>query len=219
MKLIVLSAPKGAGKTEAVQHLKNTFNHLTWVETRCKDKLYELTARMFGLSMRRFMELYENRDLKESPLEEFQVGLAAVNALLDVLPDVDYDYNPITKKFMLSIRSAMIYVSEVVCKPTFGKDYFGVERAKRMASVSGAGAIFIDDSAFGTWDEIEAAGKLVGAFNVMVVRVHGRGEFDGSDSRQYLEDVPSGVKELDIWNDKTEREFLDAVAKEVGEWL
>lgn len=196
-KLLLINGPIGCGKTEAVKYIAKHFNI---VERRCKDKLFKLTQEFFCVSEERFFDIYNDRALKETPLDEFQVSAAAYNILADELglKHVVFDA-PVN----LSIRQAMIFVSECVCKPVFSDDYFGKARALSLNE----GELAIDDSAGGWVEELIPSLARLGRENVMLIRVYGRGTFEG-DSRKYL---PSDAVDLtvDVYNTGTEQEFLD----------
>jgi hypothetical protein len=194
-KILLLNGPRNCGKSEATRLLKQSF---TLSERPCKAKLYTLTMELFNLAPDVFWDIYNTRSLKEVPLPEFTVSAAAYASLSKVIPLPSAHGDPM----QLSCRQAMIFVSEVVCKPTFGQDYFGVARANAMVD----GELAIDDSC-GFDEEIPAVIERLGEDNVLLVRIHGRGEFSG-DSRAYIHDgtVPNT---LDVYNTGSEREYLD----------
>lgn len=119
-----------------------------FTRTEFKHDLYVKTAEYYGIPLSVFKERHENRELKELP---FKQGL--------------------------STRQMLIHVSENVCKPTHGQDYFGRLAAARCAEIEGD--IVFSDGGFE--EEVKALGD-----NVMVIRLHREGfTFDG-DSRNYL---------------------------------
>ena len=210
-KIILMNGPQLCGKNIAVDYLKQFYN---LVDRRCKDKLFELIPIIFNIPSERFWEIYNDRDLKEEPLPDFKVTYEAASALMKVTGE---QYIMLDKSYEhcdLSIRQAMIYVSEVLCKPTFGQDYFGKTRADSILP----NEISIDDSC-GFPDEIEPTIAKLGQENVLLIRIKGRGSFKG-DSRVY---IPDGVVDntIDIWNNGsvTEREYLNLVALQVKIFL
>lgn len=194
-KILLLNGPRECGKSEAVRELKQ---HFPLIERRCKDKLFTLVMDLFCIKHDAFWDIYNTRSLKESPLPEFTVSRAAYDSLRSVLPNLPPSHNEVME---LTCRQAMIFVSEVVCKPTFGKEYFGIARAQSM----GADELAIDDSC-GFDDEVGAVIERLGPDNVLLVRIHGRGQFE-NDSRTYISDglVPNT---LDVYNTGSEREYL-----------
>ena len=177
-KIILLNGGRGAGKTDISNHL----NEL-WLlpDARCKDHLYVLTQKFFNISPEEFFEIYENRELKETPMDRFAVTWKSYNKLCSVIPNFTRAMND-HQMYPLSIREAMIYVSEIVCKPTFGRDYFGRIRVESM-TVDGT---YIDDSA-GFWEELPPLIKEIGQENIILLRIRGRGDFEG-DSRSFISD-------------------------------
>lgn len=209
-KLLVLSAPIGAGKTEAVKYLKRYF---PLVDRKCKEKLYELTQAFFCVSEERFYEIYDDRELKEKAMPDFKLTVPEYNKLARYLGKKYYPEGAVAaSKVFISIREAMIYISEIVVKPAMGENYFGVARVVAMQE----GELAIDDSCGGWADEVNPAIEALGEDNVLAVRVHGRGTFDG-DSRCYL---PDGVTKdvVDIYNVGTEQEFLEEILR-VAKWF
>ena len=204
-KLIILSGPIGCGKTELGKaFIRRGFSDRDF--SRCKDKLFELTMSFFNIQSERFWEIYEDRNLKETPLDEFKVKHTRAVILNMKIKSESLLSRVLEKKeyTLLTCREAMIYISECICKPTFGEDYFGVARANSLSDIF---TTYVDDSAFGTADEILPAIEKLGMKNIMLIRVHGRGTFDG-DSRKY---VPDGIIDnvVDIDNDGTLEEFIE----------
>ena len=91
-----------------------------------------------------------------------------------------------------------------MCKPTFGNQYFGAARAKTIKP----NELAIDDSC-GFADEIKPTLDKLGKDNVLLIRVRGRGSFDG-DSRSY---IPDGVvpQTIDVTNATTIDRYLTAI--------
>lgn len=106
---IIFNGPPGSGKDLICDYLAGeefvNFSVINATHLRFKDKLFELVQCIYGLSEKEFFEIYNDRELKETPL------------------DVFYGRTP---------RGAMIHVSEDLIKPNFGKDYFGRAAAKAM---------------------------------------------------------------------------------------
>jgi len=205
-QLILMNGPLLCGKNIAVDHLKKSYD-LT--DRRCKDRLFQMMWQFFDTSEERFWELYNNRDLKEVPVLDYQVSTGAYYALsqrIDDLPDMD------EVNCCLSCRNAMIYISEIVCKPTFGRTYFGQYRADKIQRDE----LAIDDSC-GFAEELPPVIEKLGQDNILLIRVKGRGSFQG-DSREY---IPDGVIEhtVDIYNIYSEDVYLQDIKKTVTAWL
>ena len=206
-KIILLNGPKECGKNVAVDRIKETNNV---VDCRCKDHLFVLTAALFGMPLDEFFEHYECRETKEVSSPLFKISAPEFNRLAPIIGVTQYKLNEDNEWYEeLSVREALIYVSEVVCKPAFGSDYFGVIRAESIGDYDGDNECAIDDSC-GFDDEILPTIEKLGMENVMLIRIHGRGSFDG-DSRSYISD---GIVEntVDVYNVGTEEEFLTEVS-------
>lgn len=188
-QLILLNGPGGCGKTDAVASiidaLTDRYGDMTPAieERQCKDKLHTLTMEFFNVTSSRYWTIYNTRELKERPQPEFTVTPQAYNALMRFLyPGDGSKLSKTNEKKLLSIRQAMIYVSEVLCKPSFGMDYFGLARLHSISD----NAIAIDDST-GFEEELHPAIDTLGQENLLLIRIHGRGDF-ANDSRNYIND-------------------------------
>lgn len=207
-KAILFNAPKLAGKDFAINHLKGVLAS-PLVTREAKDKLHLLTREFFCLSEQRYWEIYNDRSLKEAPLEEFNIqfdfqDLTHLSAILGYEVD-GIQRNPTGYSRNLSIREAMIYVSEVICKPRFGDNYFGIARAKSVLD----NEIIVDGSC-GFEEELPPLIERLGQDNILLIRVHRNGcTFDG-DSRNWIAD---GVirNTVDVYNNGSEESYLRQV--------
>lgn len=196
-KIILLNGPIGCGKTVLATAIHKRFD---CEDARAKDHLHTLTMEFFNVPSSVYWTFYEDRTLKEQPQPEFTIAVEEYNRLA---PIIGAKVRVSPRSVMLTIRQAMIYVSECLCKPAFGKDYFGRVRAQYVSR--GQNRLFVDDSA-GFPEELPELLSSLGEDNVMLIRVRGRGTFDG-DSRRYLEDgvVPYTI---DIHNEGTLDYFI-----------
>lgn len=103
---IIFNGPPGSGKDEACNFLKT---HYGYKHLQFKDQLFIETVKHYNVSMKWFMERYDDRKIKERPEPELNG---------------------------LSRRQALIHVSEDVIKPKYGKDYFGAKTAEKLDGVS-----------------------------------------------------------------------------------
>lgn len=207
-RLILLNGPAACGKNVAVDHIKKYINV---VDRRCKDKLYALTQEIFSVNPTRFWELYNDRSLKELPVEDFKIpteNYLIFRRKFDLKPrdtDLEGDTN-------LSVREAMIYISEEIIKPNLGLEYFGKARVDSMSNKE----IAIDDST-GFVEELLPAINKLGQENLLLIRIKGRGSFEG-DSRDF---IPDGIitNTVDVYNKKTEGEYLEEVLSIVEDFI
>lgn len=207
-KLILLNGPANCGKSIAVDYLKQ-FYVLT--DRRCKDKLFKLTQELFCVDERMFWDIYNDRAKKELPNPNFKLSPIEAIKLFEYLY-TDGSFRCVAEQVELSIREAMIYVSEIICKPAFGEDYFGKARVEDML----AGELAVDDSC-GFVDELGPAIDHLGQDNILLIRIFGRGDFSG-DSRGY---IPEGVIDntVDVFNIGKEKDYLKEVEEVVEDFI
>jgi len=120
-----------------------------------KYALFKETISFFGVDEEWFMTGYDDREIKEQP-EDLLEGM--------------------------SRREAMIYVSEDITKPAFGKDIFGVSVASEMEE--GRDYVISDG---GFVEELMPIINKVGADNIVLVQLTRDGCDFSSDSRRYFD--------------------------------
>lgn len=153
-----------------------------------KRKLIEVTCCLFSLTVDHFMSLY-TRELKEQPSPKLNG---------------------------MSPRESLIFVSEVVIKPNFGKMYFGEAANKEL--VFGAVNVFSDG---GFFEEAELISKARGRENLLILRLHREGCDFSKDSRRYLTDEECSVlasRYVDVYNDSSELDFFKKIQSEIQKW-
>lgn len=230
-KIILLNGVKLCGKGVAVSRLLENSKGV-WISAECKGRLHELTQLFFDITPKRYWEIYNDRSLKEVPLEEFKIVLTP-NEYLQLknivstsfgLVDFTNGCNPVV---LLSVRQAMIYVSEVIIKPRMGQDYFGKARVNQIKNhgltkpfdtcLNRPPIVWYDDSA-GFPDEIPPLFEYFNEDQILLLRIHrGDDDFDG-DSRSFL---PDGLikNTVDIDNNGTLEEYLSKVEEVVKEFV
>jgi hypothetical protein len=226
-KMILMNGPAKSGKDVALKYLDTGDYPVTYME--CKDTLHLLTRTLFTLPEDKYWELYNNRDTKEVPTPFYRAHLSIKDGL-DLANILGYcfrrddlilranDYS--TGGVNLSPREALVYISEIVVKPRWGKDYFGKARVislQEALEVNPVNTLYVDGScAFD--EEIEGVINIMGQDNVLLLRIHRDGyTFDG-DSRSYISD---GLVDntIDIYNNRTEIEYLDIVSRIVKKFI
>lgn len=218
-KLIILNGPKGCGKSVLTKRIiEELSEQYSVVESRCKDRLFEMTMQFFRLTPDEFYTVYNDRELKEQPSPLFPLTKDAVADLCGKLKVQRLPCGISDIGYTVSVRHAMIYVSECVAKRAFGQEYFGICRAETLSEAPET--VFIDDSALGSMDEINPAMALLGSENVVIVRIFGRGDFS-EDSRKYIDEreLPADTKLLDITNTLSEEDFLSNAMNEIWKAL
>lgn len=179
-KAILLNGPMGSGKDYAADILAES---LGCYKHEFKSTIFNIALAITGLSRKDFFTLYNDRDIKENP-------------------------NP--KFFGMSPREMMIWISEDVCKPKFGEQYFGKPAAYGVDLE--VGAVFPDS---GFSEEVYPIAERIGADNVYVVRFTRNGEkFNEKDSRGFLQekDCPTGVKFINLTNDGCINDFVNTIS-------
>jgi hypothetical protein len=208
---ILLNGGIKAGKDEAVRYISMKYSNKVSVR-ECKDKLHILTMSMFNVQADRYWEIYNNRQLKEKPLIDFQITEDAYQQLSKV---IDIPKRVCDTGFLvdISIRQAMIYVSEVVCKPSFGADYFGKVRAMDIEDDE-----IVLDGSCGFLEELPPLVNRVGMDNILLIRVYRDGCSNNGDSRAY---IPDGVIKdtVDVYNNGTLEEYYKEIDKIVSSRL
>ena len=236
-KIILFNGVKSVGKDEAITYLRSLGYPL--VRREAKGKLHTLTQEFFCVDQERYWEIYEDRVLKETPLPEFQINLTwdySDYCYLEELLGYDLqgsdleDRNEVDKLWELryknhpedasgtclnlSIREAMIYISEVVMKPRFGENYFGVARAKAIQE----GEIAVDSST-GFEEELPPLIERLGQENILLIRVHREGATFEGDSRSYIPDgvITNTVDVNSVYGELTD--YLGEVEKVVSKFI
>lgn len=162
-KVVVFNGPPGSGKDLICDMLCENICNTKHV--RFKDHLFKLTMMMYNVDEESFYEIYNNRELKEKPMDIFGGK---------------------------SIRQAMIFVSEYIMKPHFGKDYFGKITAKSCT----ADWNFVSDGGF-----VEEINEVCEEFddNVLIIRLHRDGCDFYNDSRNYIPNL-TNIPVVDYYN-------------------
>ena len=207
-KVIILNSPPAAGKNA----LADALTERTGASHKAmKDKLYILTDALFGLSEGTTERLNDDREQKERRHPFYVISTERFNDL-QLYMKTGYGY--LTPSIpddgcMITVREALIYVSELVVKPSFGSAYFGKELACNVDLESGT---VVSDGGFSS--EIQEVVNKVGKENVYVVQFtrEGASSFEG-DSRGWVN--LEGVKTLRTTNNGTITELCD----EVLEWI
>jgi hypothetical protein len=114
----------------------------------------------------------------------------------------------------LSQREAMIYISEVVMKPKFSNNYFGVARAKAIQD----GEIAVDSST-GFVEELPPLIERLGQENILLIRIHREGTTFEGDSRNYIPDgvITNTVDVNSVYGELTK--YLEDVENVVSKFL
>ena len=219
MKCVLFSGPKGCGKSFAVEHLEKVVACNSNVEF--KSHLRTLVLTMFNISGDFFDSLYNNRETKDEPNELLKVYVTSEDEInwftkTDYLLRVVPSCYPNKDMAYLSPREAFIWVSEMVCKPMFGEDYFGVVVAEILDENFPDCNVNLESSC-GFPEEIKPLIEKFGQDNILLIDVYAdMCNFD-NDSRNY---IPEGIvtNRHSVYNNMTD-DFTNQVEKIVEEWL
>lgn len=173
---VILNGPPGCGKDLAARSICE-FSPKFFAHREFKQKLFSIVKTLYDVDDVTFNKLYNDPKTKESPSELFNG---------------------------LSPREAMIFTSEDIVKPAFGKSYFGDSASKNLAV--GKINIFSD----GGFDEevIPVCDKIT-SDHCMIIRIKRPGKSFNNDSRRYL-DLP-GIYTVDLENNVTKEDFVTLV--------
>jgi hypothetical protein len=149
------------------------------------DPLRKAIPAMFGLSHAAWEDLYLT-DKKEQPT------------------DMLCGHSP---------RSAMIWLSEEVMKPTYGINIFGHLAVNQLRDMA-ADVIFSD---CGFTHELEPLEEHLGSRNMLIVRLHRPGKTFAGDSRGYI--VATAIPTIDIHNDSHLDRLEELLVGAVDYWL
>ena len=199
MAIVILNGPTLCGKGTAYKVIRQLYSA---GDGRIKKKLHEIASALFNVPL----DLWEQREGKEEPHPALGVSCVAYAQLMRHIKMPATPPRPGPR--LLSPRQALIYVSEVICKPSFGADYFGRERAERVS----APGLWVCESG-GFIEEVQ----MLPPEEVCIIRIYGRGRFSPEDTRSYI-DLP-GAFCVEVQNVGTEREFLRAVVDTVDDFL
>ena len=191
-KVIIFNGPPYSGKDSITEYIckKTKATH-----SEFKDHLYKCTSVLFNIALDDFKNLATTRETKEQITPLLTVPRFVIDRHL-------YD------KWM-SPREALIFTSENIIKPQFGKRYFGRIAANNLTL--DVGNVFSDG---GFNEELIPVLEKTGSENLLIVKLYrGNCSFSG-DSRSYL-NVPEGVDCLELHNNKTIEEAGDTVL----EWI
>jgi hypothetical protein len=215
---ILLNGPASCGKGIVVDYLRKQGIDLK--VKSCKDHLHKLTMEFFCVPEEAYWSIYNDRKLKEKPNTYFRIKLGLMERIklrglvgnTPIFRDVVY----------LSIRQAMIYVSEIVCKPRFGYDYFGKARALSVQDneviLDDSCSAFLNDSGVISAEEIYPLMDSIGENNILLIRIHRSTCNFNNDSRRY---VPDGVvnNTIDVYNDGDEKKYIQFMKNTIYDFI
>lgn len=151
MRVTICNSPPQSGKDAFVQYLAQ--KHQDVLHLEFKTKLIALTKEIYFIDDEQWESIYTN-ELKDIPMALFENK---------------------------SPRQALIYVSEKVIKPKFGKDYFGKAAAHSLCEDK---INMFSDGGF--YDEMKVVVDACGADNTFILDFQREGKNFKQDSRGYV---------------------------------
>lgn len=187
-KVFVFNSPPNSGKDVVANHLAETFGFNI---SSFKTRLIEITQAVYGVSEFEWGLLY-TREGKETPHWKLK--------------------NSRNGEWM-SPRQALIYISEEVIKPKYGKDFFGLSLVKELKD----GVTLIPDGGF--VEEVIPLIEAVGKENVIKVVIEREGCTFDNDSRKDIDNDLFGNTLILLNNSSLGNLLQDAegvIIKEIG---
>lgn len=186
-KIILLNAPKLAGKDTIANGLCRTYSYY---KLQFKERLFRIAASLCGMCIDEFMNLYNDRFYKENPCPEF-LGYSG--------------------------RQLLIEISENFCKPKFGIDYFGKAAAQEISSdvLKETNYVFSDSGFIEEVVPLANIFGAENIRIIRFVRP-GFDSWEG-DSRYFVDGTPFGIQTSEILiNDDHPQNFVDFIHKTYG---
>jgi hypothetical protein len=188
MKIILINGTKQSGKDTASNHIDYEFSNISFDVLQCKfaAPMFSSIPVMFSIPLGEWMVMYA--DEKETPSHR----------LMGMSP-----------------RQAMIWLSEEVIKPKFGKAFYGDLAKNRINDSTTHDLVVFSDSGF-----VEEAKVIVDEFgsdNVYLVRLERTGHSFVGDSRSYILPEEIGIDPIDnffiVENDTDETSFTNKITE------
>lgn len=180
IEVVILNGPPGSGKDTIADWLLE--EGLVQKHVRFKDALYDITGAIYRTGSEYVQSFAYDQVEKMKPRDEFNG---------------------------FSQREALIYVSEEVIKPKFGKNYFGNAVAKTVKLDAAFARIEDPNNLNNTLRYVTSDGGfkeeleplLAAGFKVRLIRLHRDGCDYSKDSRKYLYNVAH--VEVDVDNNSS----------------
>jgi len=204
-KTIILNAPPNAGKDTIAMALCGATGAM---HTQMKDHLYQVTASLFNLPLVKLRGMATDRERKERQTQLLVLPIDKYNQLCRITGNKPVRGVSPKSCHAISPREALIYTSEIVVKPTFGRDYFG---KIANSNIQPCGAVFSDG---GFDEEIEPIAR--GQKDVYIIQFERDGCTWSGDSRGWLSDHHA-IPTLKTHNNGTVEELVNRILDFIGE--
>ena len=204
-KTIILNAPPNAGKDTIAMALCATTGAM---HMEMKSHLYHITASLFNMQLSKLKHMATDRDRKEKQTQLLTLPIDKYNLLCRITGSKPVRGVSPKSCHAISPREALIYTSELVVKPAFGRDYFG---KIANSNIQPCGAVFSD---VGFDEEIEPIAR--GQKDVYIIQFERDGCTWSGDSRGWLSDH-HGIPTLKTTNNGTVEELVTRILDFIGE--
>jgi hypothetical protein len=204
-KTTILNAPPNAGKDTIAEALCAATGA---IHMEMKSHLYQVTASLFNMSPVNLRMIATDRERKERQTQLFTLPIDKYNQLCRITGNKPVRGVSPRSTHAISPREALIYTSEIVVKPTFGRDYFG---KIANSNIQPCGAVFSDG---GFDEEIEPIAR--GQKDVYIIQFERDGCSWSGDSRGWLSDH-HGIPTLKTTNNGTVEELVTRILDFIGE--
>ena len=204
-KTIILNAPPNAGKDTIAMALCGATGAM---HMEMKSPLYRVTAPLFDMQLSKLKHMATDRDRKEKQTQLLTLPIDKYNLLCRITGSKPVRGVSPKSCHAISPREALIYTSELVVKPAFGRDYFG---KIANSNIQPCGAVFSD---VGFDEEIEPIAR--GQKDVYIIQFERDGCTWSGDSRGWLSDH-HGIPTLKTTNNGTVEELVNRILDFIGE--
>lgn len=153
MRVFILNGPPGIGKDTLAANIKRFCG---FPSLAFKDALYKETSEFYGVPLEFMIDIATARDTKDAPNIEFN---------------------------MMTPREALIFTSESIIKPRYGKKFFGLKSVEALQELDGqTGNVVFSDGGF-----VEECECLVEhGYEVHIIQLQCKGFTFKGDSRNYV---------------------------------
>lgn len=182
--VIMFNGPPRSGKDSACEIIMEHFPDVHYAYF--KEVLYKECAKILGLDFNFWASVCQNGDLKDKPMLTMVAGEAGA---------------------LMTPRDILIYLSEKVLKPKYGKEFIARGTAETISNLiqyqreqsNEAAVIVVPDLGFDY--EIDTVRKMIPDAHVISVAVYRPGFTFEGDSRSYVKGLNFGLHNTENYED------------------
>ena len=190
--IFIFNGEPASGKDTLTEFLENYLKHRSFnvMHMRFKDKIYELIATVRDMNLSDVIKICNDRNNKEKPCIHFGGRTP---------------------------REEMIYVSEVLMKPNYGKDYFGHVSVDRVNNLNNIDHFIFSDGGF--QEEVDVLSEFTDHYVAVLQVVRPNNKVKTSDSRSKVFGEMDGLTTEIINHDGKIDDTYKQVIAQVEQWL